>query len=432
MAVSLHDNYLFCIFWGKKVSALWPIQSTRLFVPTQLSILIQLSPNIVNPSLPSSYSSLPNSPYLFSCRRISLPHPFPHLFRTYPTLHTYSVVVEYRCPIPSLIFFVPTQLSMLIQWSSNIITPFLHSSFSFLPNSLCLFSGRRISLPHPFPHLFRPYPTLHTYSVVVEYRCPVPSVIFFVPTQLSTLIQWSSNIVTPFLPSSFSSLPNSPYLFSGRRISFPHPFPLLFRTYPTLHTYSVVVEYRCPIPSLIFFVPTQLSILIQLSSNIVAPSLPSSFSSLPNSPCLFSCRRISLPRPFTHLFRPYPTLHTYSVVVVVEYRYPIPSVIFFVLTQLSIRIQWSWSSISLPHPSLIFSVPTQFSILIQWSWSSNIVTPSLLSSFSSLPNSPYLFSGCRISLLHPFPHFLLVLCSFNILLNLIKIGGSRSRDRMVV
>jgi hypothetical protein len=80
------------------------------------------------------------------------------------------------------------------------------------------------------------------------------------------------------------------------------------------------------------------------------------------------------------VFRPYPTLHTYSVVV--EYRCPIPSLIFF--------------------------VPTQFFILIQWSWSSNIVTPSLLSSFSSLPNSPYLFSCRRISLLHPFPHFLLV------------------------
>jgi hypothetical protein len=49
-------------------------------------------------------------------------------------------------------------------------------------------------------------------------------------------------------------------------------------TTATLHTYSVVVEYRCPIPSLIFFVSTQLSILIQLSSNIVAPSLPSSLN----------------------------------------------------------------------------------------------------------------------------------------------------------
>ena len=158
------------------------------------------------------------------------------VFRPYPTLHTYSVVVEYRCSIPSFIFFVPTQLSILIQWSSNIATPSLHSSLSSLPNSLCLFSGRRISLPHPFPHLFRPYPTLHTYSVVVEYRCSIPSLIFFAPTQLSILIQWSSNIVTPSLPSSFSSLPNSPYLISGRRISLPHPFPYLFGTYPTLHT----------------------------------------------------------------------------------------------------------------------------------------------------------------------------------------------------
>jgi hypothetical protein len=39
---------------------------------------------------------------------------------------------------------------------------------------------------------------------------------------------------------------------------------------------------RYPIPSLIFFVLTQLSILIQLSSNIVTPSLPSSFSSWGN------------------------------------------------------------------------------------------------------------------------------------------------------
>ena len=381
----------------------YPISSLIFFVPTQLSILIQWSSNIVAPSLPSSFSSLPSSPYLFSSRRISLPHPFPHLFSSqpnspylisccrialphsfphlfcpFPTLHTYSAVVEYRFPIPSFIFFVPTQLSILIQWSSNIVTPSLPSSFSSLPSSPYLFSGRRISLPHPFPHLFRPYPTLHTYSVVVEYRYPIPSLIFFVPTQLSILIQWSSNIVTPSLPSSFSFLPNSPYLFSGRRISLPHPFPHLFRSYPTLHTYSVVVEYRYPIPSLIFFVLTQLSILIQLSSNIVTPSLPSSFLSLPNSPYLFSGHRISLPHPFPHLFRPYPTLHTYSVVV--EYRYPIPSVIFF--------------------------VPTQLSILIQWS--SNIITPSLPSSFSSLPNSPYLFSCRRISLLHPFLHFLLV------------------------
>ena len=158
--------------------------------------------------------------------------------RSYPTLHTYSVVVEYRCPS-------------------------LPSSFSSLPNSPYLFSSRRISLPHLFPHLFRPYPTLHTYSVVVEYSCSIPSLIFFVSTQLSVLIQWSSNIVAPSLPSSFSSLPNSPYLFSCRRIPLPHPFPHRFRPYPTLPTYLVVVEYRCPIPSLIFFVPTQLSILIQ-------------------------------------------------------------------------------------------------------------------------------------------------------------------------
>jgi hypothetical protein len=49
----------------------------------------------------------------------------------------------------------------------------------------------------------------------------------------------------------------------------------IFDDYPTLHTYSVVVEYRYPISSLIFFVPTQLSILIQWSSKIVAPSPPS-------------------------------------------------------------------------------------------------------------------------------------------------------------
>ena len=106
--------------------------------------------------------------------------------------------------------------------------------------------------------VFRPYPTLHTYLVVVEY------------------------IVTPSLSSSFSSLPNSPYLFSGRRISLPHSFPHLFRPYPIFHTYSVVVvvEYRYPIPSVIFFVLTQLSIFIQLSSNIVAPSLPSFFISI--------------------------------------------------------------------------------------------------------------------------------------------------------
>ena len=411
-------------------------------------MLIQLSSNIVSPTRTSSFSSLPNSPYLFSCRRISFPQPVPHLFRLYPTLHTYSVVVEYRFPNPYLIFFVSTQLSMLIQWSSNIVAPSLPSSFSSLPNSPCLFSCRRISLPHPFPHLFRPYPTLHAYSVVVEYRCPIPSLIFFVPTQLSMLIQLSSNIVSPTRTSSFSSLPNSPYLFSGRRISLPHPFPHLFRPYPTLYTYSVVVEYRYPIPSLIFFVFTQLSILIQWSSNIVAPSLPSSFSSLPNSVYLFSCRRISLPHPFPHLFRPYPSLPIYSVVV--EYRYPIPSLIFFVPTQLCILIQlssnivtpslpssfsslpispylFSCRRISLPNPfghlfrpyptlhtnsvvveyrcpipSLIFFVPTQLSILIQWS--SNIVAPSLPSSFSSLPNSPYLFSGRRISLPHPFPH----------------------------
>jgi hypothetical protein len=42
----------------------------------------------------------------------------------------------------------------------------------------------------------------------------------------------------------------------------------------------VVVEYRYPIPSPIFFVPTELSILIQLSSNIVAPSLSSFFISI--------------------------------------------------------------------------------------------------------------------------------------------------------
>jgi hypothetical protein len=118
------------------------------------------------------------------------------------------VVVEYRCSIPSLIFFAPTQLSILIQWSSNIVTPSLPLSLSSLPNSPYLISCRRISLPHRFPHLFRPYPTHHTYSVVVEYRCPITSLIFFVPTQLSMLNQWSSNIVTPSLPSSFSSLPN--------------------------------------------------------------------------------------------------------------------------------------------------------------------------------------------------------------------------------
>jgi hypothetical protein len=210
------------------------------------------------------------------------------------------VVVEYRYPIPSLIFFVPTQLSILIQWSSNIVAPSLPSSFSSLPNSTYLFSCRRIWLPHPFPHLFRPYPSLPTYSVVVEYRCPISSHMFFVPTQLSILIQLSSNIVTPSLPSSFSSLPTSPYLFSSPRISLPNPSRHLFRPYPTRHTYSVVVEYRFPIPSLIFFVPIKLSIPIQWSSNIVTPSLPPSFSSLPNSPYLFSCRRISLLHPFPH------------------------------------------------------------------------------------------------------------------------------------
>jgi hypothetical protein len=56
-------------------------------------------------------------------------------------------------------------------------------------NSAYLFSGRRISLPRPFTHLFRPYPTLHTYSVVVEYRYPIPSLIFFVPTQLSLRVK---------------------------------------------------------------------------------------------------------------------------------------------------------------------------------------------------------------------------------------------------
>ena len=147
------------------------------------------------------------------------------------------MVVEYRYPIPSLIFSVPTQLSILNQWSSNIVTPSLPLSFSYPPNSPYLISGRRLSLPHPFPYLFRTYPTLH-------------------------INQWSSNIVAPSLPSSVSYLPNSPHLISGRRISLPHPFPYLFRLYSTFNTYSVVVEYRCPIPSLIFFVPTQLSILI--------------------------------------------------------------------------------------------------------------------------------------------------------------------------
>ena len=113
----------------------------KFFVPTQLSMLIQLSSNIVSPTRTSSFSSLPNSPYLFSA------------------------------------------------WSSNIAAPSLPSSFSSLPNFVYLFSCRRISLPHPFPHLFRPYPSLPIYSVVVEYRCPIPSLIFFVSTQLSILIQ---------------------------------------------------------------------------------------------------------------------------------------------------------------------------------------------------------------------------------------------------
>jgi hypothetical protein len=126
----------------------------------------------------------------------------------------------------------------------------------------------------------------------------------------------------------------------------------IFRHYPILHTF-------------IFFVTTQFSILLYLSS-------------LPNSP-------------YFYIFRHYPILHTF---------------IFFVSTQFSILLYFS----SLPNSpyfyifrnypilyTFIFFVTTHFSILLY---------------FSSLPNSPYFFSGSRKSLApltHPFHHFYIVL-----------------------